>query len=259
MSKLKYGIYLNNASKTFGERGFETILSIVLAMGSLILLFFFPVAGIALMIFSYGFLCVGTKLFLLGVAKGENLPIETVFSKFKMCVKAFCLKVATVLISFLWSIVFIIPGIVCSLNYSMSAFIMAEENLPSLECMAKSKKLVYGHRGEIFVLYLAYAFVILVIMCICSGIGSAMKYYFNFEYYVPIVSMSLLALFLIVVFVIPYFELVFAHIYLLLKNEKSESSDKKEVTKRKYTKNLQKTIPKTNENVWFVLIKHLYS
>lgn len=61
MSKLKYNIYLNGASKTFSDRGFEAILAIVLALGSLVLMFFFPVAGIALMAFSYGFLCIGTK------------------------------------------------------------------------------------------------------------------------------------------------------------------------------------------------------
>lgn len=244
MSKLKYSMYLNNASKTFGERGFETILAIVLSLGSLALLFLFPVAGIALMAFSYGFLCVGTKSFLLGVARGEFLPIETVFSKFRICVKAFCLKVATMLITFLWSIVFIIPGIVTALNYSMATFVMADENLSSLECMVKSKKLVHGHRGEILVLNLSYFFVILVVMCICAGLGSAMKFFLNVNYWIPIVSMVTLALFFIIVFIVPYYELMFAHIYLLLKDEKREEQkeDKKEEkkttsqTKRKYTK-----------------------
>ena len=240
MSKLKYNIYLNNSAKTFSERGFEAILSIVLMLGSLCLLFLFPVAGIALMAFSYGFLCVGTKSYLLGIANNQILPIETVFSKFKICVKAFCLKVATMLISFLWTIVFIIPGIVTALNYSMASFVMADENLTALECMAKSKKLVYGHRGEICVLYLAYAFVILVVMCICAGIGCAMRYYMILNYWIPIVSMSLLALFFIIVFIIPYFELMFAHIYIILKQEQEQNKPAK-TQKRAYTKKAEKT------------------
>ncbi len=239
MSKLKYDIYLNSASKTMTERGFEVILAIVLMVGSLALLFFFPVAGIALMAFSYGFLCVGTKAFLLSVARKEFLPIETVFSKFKICVKAFCLKVATMLLSVLWAVVFIIPGIITALNYSMSSFVMADEDLPALECMAKSKKLCYGHRGEIFVIYLAYAFVITIIMCICAGVGSAMRYYFNLNYWIPIVSMCVLGLFLIFVFVVPYFELMFAHIYLVLKKETetdTQSLQTETTAKRKYVK-----------------------
>lgn len=236
MSKLKYSIYLNKSSKTFGERGFEAILAIILTLGSLALLFFFPVAGFALMAFAYGFLCIGTKSTLLSIARGEFLPIENVFSKFKICVKAFCLKVATMLISFLWSIVFIIPGIVTALNYSMSSFVMADEDLSSLECMVKSKKLVYGHRGEIFVIYLSYFFVMIAILCICASLGCAMRAYFNLQYWIPVVSMGLLALFVICIFVIPYYELMFAHIYLVLKEENSQPEKQSAQTKRKYTK-----------------------
>lgn len=234
MSKLKYNIYLNDASKTFNDRGFEVILSIILALGSLVLMFFFPVAGIALITFSYGFLCIGTKTVLLGIARGEFLPIESVFSKFRICVKAFCLKVATMLISCLWTVVFIVPGLVTALNYSMSSFVMADEDLPALECMVKSKKLVYGHRGEIFVIYLAYFFIMLATLCIFASLGCAMNYYLNIQTWIPFVSMGILALFVIVIFIIPYFELMFAHIYNVLKNENNEGN--KSATKRKYAK-----------------------
>lgn len=235
MSKLKYSIYLNGTSKTFSDRGFEAILAVVLALGSLALMFFFPIAGIALMIFSYGFLCIGTKTVLLGLSRGEVLPIETVFSKFRICIKAFCLNVAKMLISCLWTIVFIIPGIVTALNYSMSSFVMADENLSALECMVKSKKLVYGHRGEILVIYLAYFFIILAVMCIFASLGCAMNYYINIQTWIPLVSMGILALFVIVIFVIPYFELMFAHIYNILKKENDKGNEIAQ-SKRKYTK-----------------------
>ena len=250
MSKLKYNIYLHGATKTFGDRGFEVMLAVVLSMGSLFLLMFFPVAGFALMAFSYGFLCVGTKSFLLGVAKGEFLPIETVFSKIRISVKAFCLKVATLLVSFLWSVVFVVPGIVTTLNYSMASFVMADDNnLSAMECMVKSKKLVYGHRGEIFVLYLAYLFITIAIMSVCAGVGCAMKYYFNFNYWIPIVSMGLLALFLIVIFVIPYFELTFAHVYLVLKQEKEVKKVQNETSQLKSTQKNRAKSATSNKNV----------
>ena len=235
MSRLKYNIYLNDASKTFSDRGFEVILAIVLTLGSLALMFFFPIAGIALMIFSYGFLCIGTKTVLLGIVRGEFLPIETVFSKINICVKAFCLKVATMLISCLWAVVFIVPGIVTALNYSMSSFVMADEDLPALECMVKSKKLVYGHRGEILVIYLAYFFIMFAVLCVFASLGCAMNYYLNIQTWIPLVSMGFLALFVIVIFIIPYFELMFAHIYNILKNE-DVNFNKTIQPKRKNTK-----------------------
>lgn len=238
MSKLKYSLYLNKTSKDFSERGFETILALFLSTGSLFLLFLFPVAGIALMVFAYGFLCVGTKRYLIGIVRDETLAIETIFSKIKICVKAFCLKIATTLITMLWSLVFVIPGIVTALNYSMSSFVMADENLDALECMVKSKKLVYGHRGELCVLYLSYLFVILAVLCICVGLGCAMRAYFSLPYWIPIVSMGLLALFVLAVFVIPYFELMFAEVYEVLKKNENLKNEVSEISKpkRKYTK-----------------------
>ena len=244
MSKLKYSLYLNNTSKTFSNYAFETILAIVLSLGSLVLLAFFPIAGIALMAFAYGFLCVGTKDYLLNIARGEPKPIESIFFKFKICIKSFCLKVATTLITFLWTIVFIIPGIVTALNYSMSSFVMADEDAPALECMVKSKKLVYGHRGELLVLYLSYFFVNLVVLCVCVGLGIAMQSYFNLPVWLPIVVTIIVALFILFVFVVPYYELMFAHVYLLLKEEQEKTerakkeitTDEKPQTKRKYTR-----------------------
>ena len=202
MDNLKYNIYIGKTSKNFSERGFEAILTIVLALGSLFLLFLFPVAGIALMFFAYGFICVGSKTYLLSIAKEQFLPIETIFSKYKIAIKAFCLKVATTLIQLLWTIIFIIPGIVCALNYSMSSFVMAKEDLPALECMSKSKKMVYGHRAEIFIVYLSYIFVCVAILCICAALASAINFYLNPPIWVALTVMGVVTLFLIVIFVL---------------------------------------------------------
>ncbi|MBE7082950.1 MAG: DUF975 family protein [Clostridiales bacterium] len=226
MNKLNYGLYLNKTSKIFGERGFEVILITVLAMGSLTLLGLFPLFGFALMIFSYGFICLGVKSYLLGVVREQVVPVESIFFKFRVCLKAFCLKVATMLITFLWAIVFLIPGIVCALNYSFASFVMADEDLSVYESMLKSKKLVYGHRGEICVVYLAYFFVTVAILCICGGLAYAIRYYTNIALWIPILIMALVWLFFMVVFVIPYFELMFANIYETLRQEKSTSKTK---------------------------------
>jgi len=238
MSELKYSIFLNKTSKDFSNRGFEAILAIVLALGFLLLLLLFPVAGIALMFFAYGFICVGTKSYLLGIARGELLPVESIFSKFKICVKAFCLKVATTLLQFLWTLVFIIPGIICALNYSFASFVMADEDLPALECMAKSKKLVNGHRGEILIVYLSYFFVTMVIICLAMAIATAFNFYFALPSWTGFVIMSIIALFFIIIFVVPYFELMFANIYLILKNNKTPA---KKTTKTTTVKQKNKT------------------
>lgn len=219
MKDLKYSILINKASKQFGERGFECMLAVVLVLGALALVMFVPVAGVALAFLVAPFLCVGLKKYLISISKDEIIPIESVFLEYKVALKAFCLKVAYTLISFLWGIVFIIPGIICAVNYSMASFVMAEDNsLGSLECMAVSKKLVSGNRAEIFIIYLAYFFVTIASLCIFTVLGIAIKMYTSAPLWVPIVLMIVAFLFVLIIFIIPYFELVLTNVYTELKN-----------------------------------------
>lgn len=231
MKDLKYSILINKATNQFAERGFECILAVVLGLGTLTLCMLFPVMGIAIGLVVASFLCIGIKKYLLAVAQDKFIPVESIFSTYKIVVTAFCLKVAYTLISILWGIVFIIPGIVTALNYSMASFLMAEdEGLSSLECMVKSKKLVYGHRTQIFIIYLSYFFVSLVTICLFASLGIAMKTFFNVALWVPIVTMIVASLFVLVVFVVPYFELALTNVYLeLKKNYEKQNTAKTEV------------------------------
>lgn len=233
MKRLNYDIYFNSTTKQFGERGFECMLAVVLGIGTLFLLFLFPVMGIALGIFASCFLCIGIKKYLINIAQGKYAQIESIYSKWRICIKAFCLKVAMVLISFLWAIVFIIPGIVSALNYSMASFIMAEdEDVSSLDAMIKSKKLVYGYRAQIFIVYLSYFFVTLVALCIFGAIGCAMKQFLAVNYWVPIVSMGLAFMFVLIIFIIPYFELGLTNVYLTIKESYIVETKPKTTNKR---------------------------
>lgn len=61
------------------------------------------------------------------------------------------------LFTYLWSLLFIIPGIVKSLSYSMSMYVLAEnEGKPALECINESKTITNGHKMELFILNLSF-------------------------------------------------------------------------------------------------------
>lgn len=236
MNNVKYDILINNTSKTFSERGFDCILPVILFISVMVLLLLFPIAGIALAIFAYGFLCVGSKQYLLKVASGKRAEIESVFSAYKISVKAFVLKVAVVTISCLWAVVFILPGIITALNYSMASYVMADENSSVFASMEKSKKLVDGNRWEVFIVFLSYIFVITAIFCICTSIGIVMYQILNISGVISAIVPLFIALFFIVVFVIPYFELMFANVYLILKNKEKPSKAKTVATKKTSSK-----------------------
>lgn len=243
MKDLKYSVLINKSSEQFAERGFECILSVILVLGSIFLLLLVPVAGVALSVIASSFLCVGIKKYLISVGNNKVIPIENIFLSYKLMVKAFCLKVAYMLLTFLWGIVFIIPGIITALNYSMSSFIMAEnENLSSLECMAKSKKMVYGYRTQIFIIYLSYLFVSVVCVCVFAAIGIVIKNFTNAPIWVPVITMAVASLFIFVIFIIPYFELVITNAYLQIKNKQEKTQASQVVKKSTSTNKSKKTV-----------------
>lgn len=249
MNDLRYNILIGKTQKQFADRGFECILGVVLVLGTIALLMFFLNIGIALAFVVTPFLCVGIKKYLVTIAKGDLVAVENIYNSYKIWLKAFCLKVATSLISILWGILFIIPGIISMINYSMAMFILADNpNLSSFECMAKSKKLVDGNRGEIFIIYLCYFLVSIMVLTIFGALGIAIKYFTNAPVWVPIVSMGLLFLFVLVIFIIPYFELMFANAYLELKKAKEPAKKASALVEEKQTVAKKQTRKTTTKN-----------
>jgi len=246
MNDLRYNLLIGKTQKQFADRGFECILGVVLVLGTLALLMFFPIMGIALAFVVAPFLCVGIKKYLISIAKNEVVAVETIYLSFGAWLKAFCLKVAISLISLLWGILFIVPGIIAMVNYSMAMFILADNpNLSSFECMIKSKKLVDGNRGEIFIIYLCYFLVSVMILTIFGALGIAIRYFTNAPVWVPIVGVGLLFLFFLIIFIIPYFELMLANAYLELKKAKPAkkivtTQEKQEVAKKQTRKTTAK-------------------
>ena len=57
----------------------------------------------------------------------------------------------------LWALLFYIPGIVKSFSYSMSWFVLAENpHLSADEAITASRRIMNGHKWELFVLYLSF-------------------------------------------------------------------------------------------------------
>lgn len=93
----------------------------------------------------------------LTVIHGEKPEAKDSFSGFDDFWSAFKVTFLVGLFTFLWSLLFIIPGIIKSYSYSMSMYILAENKGKSaLECINESKAMTNGHKGELFVLTLSF-------------------------------------------------------------------------------------------------------
>lgn len=89
--------------------------------------------------------------------EGTQPPFGMLFSRFAIFGRALLLQLAMALFIFLWSLLFIIPGIVASYRYAMAPYLMAENpELGVLEAINLSKQMTFGHKGRLFFLHLSF-------------------------------------------------------------------------------------------------------
>ena len=93
----------------------------------------------------------------LNVVNGAHPKAGDAFCGFDDFWAAFKVNFLVGLFTFLWSLLFVIPGIIKSFSYSMSLYILAEnKGKPALECINESKQMTQGHKMELFVLGLSF-------------------------------------------------------------------------------------------------------
>ena len=93
----------------------------------------------------------------LSLTAGVKPKVEDAFCGFDDYWAAIKVTFFVGLFTFLWSLLFIIPGIIKSISYSMSLYILAEnKGKPALECINESKAMTNGYKGELFLLGLSF-------------------------------------------------------------------------------------------------------
>ena len=115
---------------------------------------------------------VGYARFLLKqYGKAPNLAFQDLFSGFNHFGQGFAQRFLASLYILLWSLLFIIPGIVKSFAYAMTPFIMAENpDMTANEAITASKRMMKGHKGQLF--WLGLTFIGWNFLCLLScGIG----------------------------------------------------------------------------------------
>lgn len=114
------------------------------------------VGAIALLVLS-GSLTLGTATLALAVERKKAVAVEMQFSGFKMFAKSFVLYVINGIFTFLWTLLFIIPGIVKVLSYSMSYYIMLDDpSIAANDARKKSMEMMRGHKWRLFCLELSF-------------------------------------------------------------------------------------------------------
>ena len=104
-----------------------------------------------------GVLQLGYADFLLKQHDGKETDFRDLFSKFDFFGTGFAQRFLRGLYCLLWSLLFIIPGVIKEYSYAMTPFILAENpNLTASQAMRLSEDLMDGYKAELFILSLSF-------------------------------------------------------------------------------------------------------
>ena len=103
------------------------------------------------------FVSLGLIQYNLDLIDGRDAELSQIFSKASMFGKAFWLRLRMSIFTFLWSLLFIIPGIIKAYSYSMSGFILTENpEMTAEEAMEVSMKMMKGNKWRTFILDISF-------------------------------------------------------------------------------------------------------
>lgn len=138
-------------------------------------------------IFSLGFI-----IFLLNSVRRADPVWGNLLDGFGVFWRYIGLAILESLFIFLWSLLLVVPGIIAAYRYRMAVYLLIDRpELSPLECIRESKRMMAGHKGELFVLDLSF-------------IG------WNLLCQIPIAGIA------VMIWVVPYTETVYAMYYDVL-------------------------------------------
>lgn len=93
----------------------------------------------------------------LNLIDGKDGEFSDLFSQFSRFWDAFVLNLLINLFITLWSLLFIIPGIVASYSYAMAPYILLEDpDCTPMEAIRRSKEMMDGNKGDLLTLGLSF-------------------------------------------------------------------------------------------------------
>jgi uncharacterized membrane protein len=118
-----------------------------------------------------GPMLLGAATFSLSLSRGKEAQMEQLFDGFKSFSKALSTYLLMLLYIMLWSLLFIIPGIIAALSYSMSFYILSDNtSLKPSEVLDRSKIIMNGYKLKLFYLWLRF-FLLALLSILTLGIG----------------------------------------------------------------------------------------
>lgn len=108
--------------------------------------------GLVSLVLNAGYYC-----YCFGILRREYMPYESLFDAFPFAGKVILLSIVEGIFIFLWSMLFVIPGIIAAYRYSFAMMNLCENpNLGVMEALDLSKRQTNGYKMQFFFLQLSF-------------------------------------------------------------------------------------------------------
>ena len=158
----------------FSSNWVFAVLVVVIYMAIISVVSAIPGVGSLIVIVFSGALEFGiVYIFLKQARDGEKMEVGSLFKGFSEDIGGnIVLGLLVALFTSLWSLLFVIPGIIKAYAYSMSFYVKSDHpEYGWKECMDESQRIMNGHKMDLFVLHLSFIGWAIV-GALCLGVGT---------------------------------------------------------------------------------------
>lgn len=105
----------------------------------------------------FGPVTVGYYSVIMRIVRNEESSLGNCFEGFEYFGRSFVLGLLMILFIGLWTLLFVIPGIIAGYRYSMAPMILRDRpELSPMDCIRESKRLMMGNKGGLFTLDISF-------------------------------------------------------------------------------------------------------
>ena len=154
----------------------------------------------------------GYAFCMMRAARGQEYTYGGLISQFYLAWKIILLTVLEFIFVYLWALLFFIPGIIAAYRYRQSIYLLLDHpEWAPLQCIRESKRMMFGHKMELFVLDLSFLGWMFLVLFAGGLLGTGIGYVF---YGASMWIGELLALAVgiaLALWLTPYMELTYIH------------------------------------------------
>ena len=115
---------------------------------------------------------LGYAIFNLKLVDHKEVSLSDLFSQFHRLGDGFCMNFMVGLFKFLWTLLFIIPGIIKTYSYAMTPYILAEHpDMTATEAITESRQVMDGNKWRLFCL--EFSFIGWDLLCAIPAVTAA--------------------------------------------------------------------------------------